>query len=127
MEGSFSMIGMYFFILVVVMQRIVEVIIANRNARWIKDQGGYEVGKDHYKWIVLIHVFFFVSLIFEVTLTWDIEIGWSIVPLVIFLLAQIMRVWALFSLGRFWNTRIMVLPMANIVKKGPYRFIRHPN
>jgi methyltransferase len=38
-----------------------------------------------------------------------------------------MRVWVISSLGRFWNTKILVLPGANVVKKGPFHFIRHPN
>ncbi|RXJ02049.1 isoprenylcysteine carboxyl methyltransferase [Anaerobacillus alkaliphilus] len=121
------MIGVYIFISLVILQRIVEVIIANRNAKWIKRQGGYEVGRDHYKYIVLLHTFFFISLLTEVSLSRPSFTSWVIAPFVIFLLAQICRVWALSSLGPFWNTRIMVLPGAKVIAKGPYRYLRHPN
>jgi methyltransferase len=127
MEGDTLMLAIYIFIALVIMQRIVEVMIANGNARWIKSQGGYEVGKEHYKYIVVLHALFFVSLIIEVTVIDSGFVFWTVAPLIIFLLAQFGRVWALSALGRFWNTRIMILPGAKVVAKGPYRYLRHPN
>ncbi len=121
------MVGIYLFILLVIFQRIIEVVIANRNARWIKSQGGYEAGREHYTFIIGTHVFFFLSLIIEVTVNWNHFAKWSFIPLIIFLLAQMGRTWALSSLGRFWNTRIMILPGAKVVAKGPYQYVRHPN
>ncbi|MDB5643244.1 MAG: hypothetical protein JWN07_2561, partial [Hyphomicrobiales bacterium] len=40
---------------------------------------------------------------------------------------QVLRVWILASLGERWTTRIIVLPGADLVARGPYRWIRHPN
>lgn len=119
------MIGVYLFIGFVIIQRIVEMKIANRNAKWIRSQGGYEAGIEHYKLIVLTHSLFFLSLLFEVTIKGVDK--WHLIPLVVFILAQLGRVWALASLGNYWNTRIMVLPGAKVVAKGPYRYVRHPN
>jgi methyltransferase len=31
------------------------------------------------------------------------------------------------SLGRFWTHRIMTIPEAPIIRRGPYRYISHPN
>ncbi|WP_332691903.1 isoprenylcysteine carboxyl methyltransferase family protein [Halalkalibacter lacteus] len=121
------MFAIYLFIVLVITQRIVEVIIANRNARWIKSQGGYEAGKDHYKYIVALHALFFISLLIEVTVIDSHFVFWAVAPLCMFLLAQIGRVWTLSALGRFWNTRIMILPGAKVAAKGPYRYLRHPN
>ncbi len=121
------MIGVYVFISIVIFQRVVEIIIANRNAKWMINQGGYEVGREHYKYIVLLHTFFFLSLLLEVSVSRPSFTSWVIAPFVFFLLAQIGRVWALSSLGSFWNTRIMVLPGAKVIAKGPYRYMRHPN
>src|SRR5699024_9972434 len=45
----------------------------------------------------------------------------------LFLIAQIVRVWCIYSLGRFWNTKIIVLPNVICIKKGPYKYLRHPN
>ena len=41
--------------------------------------------------------------------------------------AQILRYWCIASLGYCWNTRILVIPGAERISNGPYRFLRHPN
>ena len=111
----------------VVLQRLLEVAYARSNEKRMKKQGAVEVGAEHYKWIVLLHILFFVSLIAEVAVLGETAgRGW-LGFLSIFILAQVLRVWALASLGRFWNTKILVLPGADKVKKGPYRWIPHPN
>ncbi|WP_046175857.1 isoprenylcysteine carboxyl methyltransferase family protein [Domibacillus indicus] len=108
-------------------QRLLELVIARRNEKWMISQGGYEAGARHYPFMVALHVSFFASLIAEVVLLGkSISLAWP-VWLVLFLLAQLGRVWTLRSLGPFWNTKIIVLPGAKIVKKGPYRWVRHPN
>ena len=47
--------------------------------------------------------------------------------LAIFVLIEIGRIWVLASLGPRWTTRIIVLPDAPLVRRGPYRFVDHPN
>jgi methyltransferase len=37
------------------------------------------------------------------------------------------RVWVVLSLGAYWTTRIITLPAAPRVRRGPYRWLRHPN
>lgn len=114
-------------IIIVISQRLVELIVAKENEKWIVRQGGYEVGATHYPFMILLHSSFFIVLIAEV-MAFDRSLSpiWGVF-LALFLLAQIGRLWCLFSLGKFWNTKIMILPNANVVKKGPYKFIRHPN
>lgn len=90
-------------------------------------QGAYEVGASHYPYMIALHVSFFVCLIAEVLI-----FNRGISPLfplffLIFLFVQALRIWCLTSLGQFWNTKIIILPGANVVTKGPYLFIRHPN
>lgn len=43
------------------------------------------------------------------------------------LIVQAVRYWALCSLGAYWNTKILVVPGAELVKKGPYKWMKHPN
>ena len=121
------MIGFYVFIAIVVSQRAYELMIANKNAQLLKREGGYEVGAEHYKYIVALHVLFFIALISEVTITRPSFASWVILPFFAFLLAQIGRIWVISSLGKYWNTRIIVVPGANVVNTGPYRYFRHPN
>ncbi|WP_144510869.1 isoprenylcysteine carboxyl methyltransferase family protein [Bacillus sp. FJAT-22090] len=120
---------MFFFIFIslVIIQRITEVFIAKRNEKKMLAQGAYEVGASHYPYMVALHISFFVCLIAEV-LFFDRSIS-PLFPLfiLIFLFVQGLRIWCLTSLGTFWNTKIIILPGANVVKTGPYLFIRHPN
>jgi methyltransferase len=46
---------------------------------------------------------------------------------VLFLLVQPLRYSAIFSLGESWNTKILVVPGAKPVRRGPYRYLNHPN
>jgi methyltransferase len=117
----------YAFILLLIAQRLAELLIAKRNEQWMKQRGAREFGQTHYRFIVLFHSLFFVSFWIEVTV-WERTLlpVWPFL-LTIFLFTQLVRVWALTSLGKFWNTKIIVLPEASVVQKGPYRFMKHPN
>lgn len=117
----------YIIITIVIFQRLVELFIAKRNEKWMRSQGAFEAGAGHYPIMVSMHTAFFISLILEV-LVIDRPLSPLWIPLLsLFLIAQIARVWCLTSLGKFWNTKIIILPGANVVRKGPYQFIRHPN
>ncbi|MFS0552952.1 isoprenylcysteine carboxyl methyltransferase family protein [Brevibacillus sp. 179-C9.3 HS] len=124
------MLGFFGFVFgAVVLQRMAELFIAARNATYIRAKGGYEVGASHYKYIVLLHLLFFLSLMIEVAVKgsgMSLPSWWSI-PFVLFLLAQGLRYWCIRSLGKRWNTRIFILPGEAPIKRGPYRFLRHPN
>ncbi|WNS73964.1 isoprenylcysteine carboxylmethyltransferase family protein [Bacillus sp. DTU_2020_1000418_1_SI_GHA_SEK_038] len=115
------------FIAVIIIQRIAELSIAKKNERFMKSQGALEFGQLHYPFIVAVHSLFFVSYIMEVSLFGsELSSYWPIL-LPLFLLTQAGRIWALKSLGPYWNTKIIVLPNARIIRKGPYRYIKHPN
>ena len=112
---------------IVIIQRLVELFIAKQNEKWMKSQGAFEAGASHYPYMVAMHICFFVALIAEVIgLDRGLSAVWPLF-LTLFLLAQLLRVWCLSSLGKYWNTKIIVLPHAKVVRKGPYKWIRHPN
>lgn len=117
----------YIIIIFIICQRIVELIIAKRNERFLLSLGAFEVGKNHYPYMIAMHVSFFISLIIEV-LIFNRSISKSFpFLLLLFLLVQVLRIWCIVSLGKFWNTKIIILPGANVLRKGPYLFMRHPN
>jgi methyltransferase len=121
------MIPFFLFISVLIIQRLLELGIARRNEKWMKERGAIEFGMKHYQFIVLMHSLFFVVFIFEkVTFSRELSSFWPLLAAV-FVCAQLIRVWAISSLGTFWNTKIIVLPNVEVVRKGPYRFIKHPN
>lgn len=111
----------------VVGQRIAELRIAKRNERYLKQLGAVEYGHAQYKWIVLMHVAFLCCWFFDVAVHHHQPARWFVVPLVLFLVAQGVRLWAIRSLGPFWNTKVFVVPNMTVVTRGPYRFLRHPN
>ncbi len=111
----------------VVIQRLVELRIAKRNALYAKSLGGYEIGKKHYPLLVLLHSAFISSLILETLVKGNLQIQPNLIFLTIFFLAQTLRIWVLVSLGKMWNTRILIIPNSQPVTCGPYRYLKHPN
>ncbi|HZG01422.1 MAG TPA: isoprenylcysteine carboxylmethyltransferase family protein [Chitinophagales bacterium] len=108
-----------------------ELFIAKRNEVWLRANGAIEHGKSHYKFIVMLHTFWFVSMLFEYWyyngLAETEPKAVNFILLGIFAVLQLMRVWVLTSLGKYWNTKILVIPNAQLVARGPYKFIKHPN
>ena len=115
-------------VIAVGLERLVELVVSKRHAAWAFAQGGKEFGRRHYPVMVLIHTSLLVGSLVEVNLLhrpflpW---LGWPMLAIV--LLSQGLRWWCVASLGKRWNTLVIVLPEAPLVRSGPYRFLRHPN
>lgn len=114
-------------ILFLVGQRLVELRLAAQNRRWALAQGAQEVGAGHYPLFFLLHIGWFVGWVAEaygrgLVLS---EIWWM--WLGVFAAAQLLRYWAITTLGSRWNTRILIIPGLAPVQHGPYRYFRHPN
>jgi methyltransferase len=117
----------YGFMALLTLQRIFELVIARQNETRLKNKGGLEFGTSHYPWMVLMHIGFFCFLMMEVTLLHKTLSSIWPVWLSLFLLAQIGRIWVITTLGLYWNTKIIVVPDAEVVASGPYKYIKHPN
>ncbi|MCH8029948.1 MAG: hypothetical protein IH874_08470 [Candidatus Dadabacteria bacterium] len=110
-----------------VAQRLFELALARVNERHVKKLGAVEFDTNGYRVIAAFHSLFFISLITEKTVL-DTPLVSLWIPLgVLFALAQVLRYWAIFSLGRLWNTKILVVPGMSRVTAGPYAFMNHPN
>ena len=108
-------------------QRLLELRLAARNRAWALAQRARESGAGHYPLFIVLHSGWFAGWLGEAL--WRgarLSRGWF-TWLALFVAAQGLRYWAIASLGRYWNTRILVIPGRPLVKKGPYRFLRHPN
>lgn len=116
-----------FLIILVIFQRIFELIIAKRNERRMKQLGAYELGASHYPFMILLHAGFFASLMVEVIIFERTLSPFFVYLFVFFMLVQLLRIWCILSLGMYWNTKIIVLPGTKPVKTGPYAFFKHPN
>ena len=106
----------------VTLQRLGELWLSNRNTRRLLDRGAQEVGAAHYPLIVATHALWLAAL-------WWLAPGRaiSLFWLVLFIVLQLGRAWVIATLGDRWTTRIIVLPDAPLVRRGPYRFVNHPN
>ncbi|HEX2257446.1 MAG TPA: isoprenylcysteine carboxylmethyltransferase family protein [Afifellaceae bacterium] len=107
----------------VAVQRLLEIAYSRYNERRLLAAGAREVGARHYPLFMLLHGGWLVALF--VSTPPDAPVSWSLLALFVFL--QIGRVWVIASLGRYWTTRIVTVPGAPLVRRGPYRILRHPN
>ena len=110
-------------IALVALQRLAELVYARRNSRTLLARGGVEIGAAHYPLFVLLHGAWLATL-FVLTAP-DPVPRWPL--LLLFAALQASRLWAIASLGPYWTTRVIVVPDAVSVRRGPYRFFRHPN
>jgi methyltransferase len=109
-------------------ERLIEMVVSARNARWAFDRGGVEFGRSHFPWMVALHTGLLAACVAEVVVAerpFLPALGWPALALVI--AAQGLRYWCIASLGRQWNTRVIVVPGLQLQTRGPYRFLRHPN
>src|SRR3546814_5612548 len=104
-------------------QRLAELAYARRNTRRLLAEGAAESGAAHYPLLVGLHALWLLSLAIFVPA--DRQPDWGLLAL--FAVLQLLRLWVLASLGRFWTTRVITLPGAPLVRRGPYRWFRHPN
>lgn len=122
-----SGLALIFVVVLVSMQRLLELRISRRNERKLRAKGAIERGAAHYPAMVGIHTLWLTSMLVEGLLRGpDIPVWWPI-PLALFLLVQPLRYWAIHSLGENWNVRILVVPGRKPVRHGPYRYFSHPN
>ena len=109
-------------------ERVAELVVSVRNAAWSKERGGVESGLGHFPFMVVLHTGLLVGALVE---AWvrrpDVPsvLAWSMLALVI--ASQALRWWCIGTLGRRWNTRVIVVPGLPPVTGGPYRLMRHPN
>lgn len=107
-------------------QRILELRVSRRNERRLRARGAVESGRGHYPFMVALHALWLLSTAVEGSRKKPgTKAGRA--ALASFLLVQPVRYWAILSLDGYWNTRILVVPGEKLVRKGPYRYIKHPN
>lgn len=112
----------------IALERLAELVVSRNNAAWAFARGGVEYGRGHYPPMVLLHTALIAGAFAEAWLAdrpflpW---LGWPMLGVVV--AAQALRWWCIATLGRQWNTRVVVVPGLPLVERGPYRVLRHPN
>ena len=123
------MLTLYFVVVgLTAVERLLELVVSKRNARWSFERGGVESGLGHFPAMVALHTALLVACVVEVLVAdrpfipW---LGWPALALVV--ASQALRWWCIATLGPRWNTRVIVVPGLSLVDRGPYRWFRHPN
>ena len=125
------MTGLVAFTVLVVLvglERVAELVVSTRNARWSRERGGVEHGLGHFPFMVVLHTGLLVGALAEAWIRQPqvpSALAWSMLALVV--ASQALRWWCIATLGPRWNTRVIVVPGMPPVTSGPYRFLRHPN
>ncbi|MDQ2797682.1 MAG: isoprenylcysteine carboxyl methyltransferase family protein [Actinomycetota bacterium] len=112
----------------VALERLAELVIAKRNLAWSLERGGREAGFAHYPFMVVLHTGLLAGCLLEVWFgdrAFTPALGWPMLALVV--ASQALRWWCIRTLGRQWNTRIVIVANLTRVSGGPYRFLSHPN
>jgi methyltransferase len=109
-------------------ERIAELVVSARHLAWARARGGVESGAGHYPAMAAVHTLLLVSCVVEVRALdrpFVPSLGWPMLLVVIG--TQALRWWCVRTLGPQWNTRVVVVPGLPLVRRGPYRLLRHPN
>jgi methyltransferase len=114
--GAIALLGF------VTVERVAELFLARHNTARLLIRGAVEFSPGHYPLIVVLHAAWLAGLWL---VAWDRPVQWG--WLAFFAALQVLRLWVLATLGERWTTRIVILPGAPLVKRGPYRFLKHPN
>lgn len=104
-------------------QRLAELVWARRNTRRLRVAGAVEHGAGHYPLLVLLHGAWLAAL--ALLTPAHAPVHWPVIG--VYLALQPLRLWIIASLGECWTTRVLVVPGRAPVRRGPYRWLRHPN
>jgi methyltransferase len=103
-------------------QRLGELWLSKRNTARLLANGAREHAPGHYPLIVALHAAWLLAL-WLLALPRPVDGFW----LALLVLIQLARIWVLASIGPRWTTRIIVPAGEPLVRRGPYRWINHPN
>ena len=113
--------SLLFILPAVALSRVIEITLGDINARKMLAEGGKEFAPWQRLPIFLAYTLWLAVLV------------WHTSPLPpngfmigLFFLLQVTRWWAIVHLGKYWTTRIVVVPDAKRITSGPYRFVSHP-
>ncbi len=120
-------ISVYLFLVVA---RIAELIYSKTSYNWLLNQGGKEYGQKQYPYMVLLHLSWFIALPIEKEWGSDSIFTWdylTVMACMALTLGMIIRLYSISILGKYWCTKVVVIPNQPIINSGLYKYLRHPN
>jgi methyltransferase len=106
---------------------LIEARRAARNERTQRARGGIEPPGDVYPLMQWIYPGAFLAMLMEGAARGTPPARVLLAGAIVFAAAKALKWWAILSLGSFWTFRVIVVPGAFLVVRGPYRWLRHPN
>ena len=106
---------------------IIEARRAARNERAQRARGGIEPPGDVYQLMRVVYPGAFLAMFAEGAARGTPSPGLLLGGAMVFAAGKALKWWAILSLGAFWTFRVIVVPGASLVARGPYRWLRHPN
>jgi methyltransferase len=113
--------------LAIFLPMLVEARRARRNERLQRARGGIEPAGDVYPLMRIVYPAAFLAMMLEGAWRGRSEPAWLAAGIAIFVAAKALKWWAMLALGACWTFRVIVVPGARLVVRGPYRWLRHPN
>ena len=114
-------------VLLVGLERLAELVVSARNARWSLAHGGHEYARRQLPPMIALHVALLIGCLLEAWLA-GAFLPWLGYPmLALLIVANALRWWCIGTLRQQWSVRVIVIPGAGAVRGGPYRWLRHPN
>jgi methyltransferase len=107
---------------------LIEARRASRNERAQRARGGVEPTGDVYGAMRIAYPLAFAAMLGEGLLRErPPSVPMVATGFVLLAAAKALKWWAILSLGPFWTFRVIVVPDVPLIRRGPYRWLRHPN
>lgn len=109
-------------------ERLYELWLSRKHSVWAKERGGLEFGRWQLVAMKALQAGLLGGSLLEVVVCKRRARAALVGPMLLGVLsAQVLRYWAVRTLGRRWNIRVIVVPGMDAITDGPYRYMRHPN
>jgi methyltransferase len=114
-------------LIIVFVTMAIEARRAARNERAQLARGGVEPPGDVFGVMRIVYPLAFLGMLVEGALGGGPPRAVALAGAAVFAAVKALKWWAIVSLGPFWTFRVIVIPGAALVSRGPYRWLRHPN
>ncbi len=119
----------YILLLVIVgLGRLLELRISRRHQQQLAQNGSIPLPEPGFRWMVMLHTGILAGSALEV---WRLKrpyIRGLAIPMgILWALANGLRWWVIHSMGEHWNVQVIDSTRLDVVTRGPFRWIRHPN
>ncbi|RPJ72327.1 MAG: hypothetical protein EHM20_13895 [Alphaproteobacteria bacterium] len=119
----------YAFIFIFIFERLIELYVNRFNKAFMVNKYFAKVKyPDEALQMRLFHTIWFIALIAETYFSGVLMTGfWFYFCVAVLILAQVVRWYAIYTLGPFWSVDVYEVNHHPIIKKGPYAYVKHPN